>query len=111
MVAICDHLEGLKFSTVLPHAFTEHGVLQAANVINSPKENQVSIQVIRIFNNIREIALTNLDIKTKLRELEEKMDSKFASSDQSFKAVFETLNHILYPPEKPKRIGFVRGEN
>ena len=36
VVTNCDHLEKLKFSKVLPHAFTEHGAIQAANVLASP---------------------------------------------------------------------------
>ena len=36
VVTNCDHLEKLKFSRVLPHAFTEHGAIQAANVLASP---------------------------------------------------------------------------
>ncbi len=37
MVANCDHLKNLKFSKALPHAFTEHGALMAANVLNRPQ--------------------------------------------------------------------------
>jgi len=37
VVANCDHLARLKFSRTLPYAFTEHGALMAANVLNSPE--------------------------------------------------------------------------
>ena len=37
VVANCDHLARLKFSPVLPRAFTEHGAIMAANVLNSPR--------------------------------------------------------------------------
>lgn len=46
VVAICDHLKTLKFSPVLPYAFTEHGAIMAATVLNSPRAIQVSIYVI-----------------------------------------------------------------
>jgi len=36
VVAICDHLQQLKYSPALPYAFTEHGAIMAANVLNSP---------------------------------------------------------------------------
>lgn len=36
VVANCDHLSGLRFSKSLPYAFTEHGALMAAKVLNSP---------------------------------------------------------------------------
>ncbi|MCF7675197.1 MAG: ORF6N domain-containing protein [Akkermansiaceae bacterium] len=37
VVTICDHLSRLEFSKSLPYAFTEHGALMAANVLNSPE--------------------------------------------------------------------------
>lgn len=36
VITNCDHLRNLEFSKALPHAFTEHGALMAANVLNSP---------------------------------------------------------------------------
>lgn len=35
VVANCDHLAKLKFSPVLPHAFTEHGAIMVASVLNT----------------------------------------------------------------------------
>ena len=37
VIANCDHLDKLKFSKSLPYAFTEHGAIMAASVLNSPK--------------------------------------------------------------------------
>jgi len=37
VVANCDHLQRLKFSPVLPHAFTEHGAIMAATVLNTSR--------------------------------------------------------------------------
>lgn len=45
VVANCDHLKALKFSKALPQVFTEHGVLMAANVLNSPKAAEMSVFV------------------------------------------------------------------
>ena len=47
VVANCDHLRRLKFSPVLPRAFTEHGAIMAANVLNSPRAVQMSVFVAR----------------------------------------------------------------
>ena len=44
VVANCDHLARLKFSPVLPRAFTEHGAIMAANVLNSPRAAQMSVE-------------------------------------------------------------------
>jgi len=46
VVAICDHLRNLKFSHVLPNAFTEHGAIMAATVLNTSRAIQVSIYVV-----------------------------------------------------------------
>ena len=37
VVANCDHLQRLKFSPTMPFAFTEHGALMAASVLNTPR--------------------------------------------------------------------------
>ena len=46
VVANCDHLQNLKFSKALPHAFTEHGALMAANVLNSAEAVKMSVFII-----------------------------------------------------------------
>ncbi|MFZ3116635.1 MAG: ORF6N domain-containing protein [Syntrophales bacterium] len=54
VVANCDHLKNLKYSHTLPYAFTEHGAVMLASVLNSPAAIDVSIQVVRTFNRLRE---------------------------------------------------------
>lgn len=54
MVTNCDHLARLKFSPVLPHAFTEHGAIMAATVVNSPQAVAMSVYVVRAFIRMRE---------------------------------------------------------
>ena len=49
VVANCDHLERLKFSTILPRAFTEHGAIMAANVRKSRRAAHMSVFVVRAF--------------------------------------------------------------
>src|SRR5437879_1065979 len=49
VVTICDHLRKLKFSPVLPYAFTEHGAIMAATVLNSRQAVQMSLFVVRAF--------------------------------------------------------------
>ena len=46
MVANCDHLRNLKFSPVLPNAFTEHGAIMAATVLNASRAFQLSIYAV-----------------------------------------------------------------
>jgi hypothetical protein len=49
VVANCDHLSRLKFSSVLPMAFTEHGAIMAASVLNSARAVEMSVFVVRAF--------------------------------------------------------------
>ncbi len=104
VVANCDHLIKLKFSPYLPYAFSEHGALMLANVLNSPKAVQVSVQIVRTFIRLREILTTHKDLARKLEEMEKKYD-------QQFKVVFEAIRQLITAPDslqdKPKRqIGF-----
>ena len=57
VVANCDHLIKLKYSTTLPYAFTEHGVVMAANLLHSEKAVDTSIFIVRSFIKMRQGAL------------------------------------------------------
>lgn len=59
----------------LPHAFTEHGVIMAANVLNSPRAVQMSVFVVRAFVRLRQLVTTHKEIATKLGKLERKVAS------------------------------------
>jgi phage regulator Rha-like protein len=87
----------------LPYAFTEQGVAMLSSVLKSKRAVQVNIQIMRAFVKLREILSTHKELAQKLKELELKMDSH----DQQIQAIFEAINQLLTPPEKPKRkIGF-----
>jgi len=103
VVANCDHLKNLKFSPYLPYAFTEHGALMLANVLNSEKAVRVSVQIVRTFVRLREILSTHKELAQKLAELERKIEKH----DTQIQAIFEALRRLMQPEEKPKRqIGF-----
>jgi len=100
VVTNCDHLKRLRFSPTLPHAFTEHGAIMLATILNSPVAVQASIQIVRAFVKLREILATHKDLARKLNEMEKKYDAQF-------KAVFDTIRQLMTPPEtKRQRIGF-----
>jgi len=104
VVANCDHLKRLRFSPNLPHAFTEHGAIMLASVLNSPIAVQASIHVVRAFVRLRQILASNADLARKLDTLEKKYDAQF-------KVVFEAIRQLMIPPEtKRKKIGFLRDE-
>jgi uncharacterized membrane protein len=104
-----DHLQNLKFSRTNPYAFTEHGALMAANVLNSAKAVEVSVQIVEVFVKMRRLALSVDEIARKVRSLER----KFVEHDDHFKVVFEAIRQLMAPPpEKPKRrIGFKSDED
>jgi len=89
----------------LPRAFTEHGALMAASVLNSPKAVEMSILVVRTFVRLRQLLATNRQLAAKLDELERKL----AAHDKNIVALFQTVRSLMAVPEKPKRrIGFNR---
>lgn len=107
LVANCDHLIRLKYSPVMPNAFTEHGAIMLAAVLNSQKAIEMSLFVVRAFIRLREIISTHKELAQKLKELELKIDSH----DQHIQAIFEFINQLIAPPEKPKRkMGFTINE-
>ena len=115
VVANCDHLGKLKFSKASPYAFTEHGAIQAANVLASSQAVEMGIYVVRAFVHLRQAAGIHADLAKRLAELEQKTDT-VAMQQQSFsqttrtqlKEVFDALRQLMVPPDPPKRpIGFV----
>jgi hypothetical protein len=119
VVANCDHLHKLKFSKALPYAFTEHGAIQAANVLASPRAVEMGIYVVRAFVRLKEAANSHADLAKRLAELEEKTEGLALSHDTfsrntraQLKQVFDALRELMTPPEPPKRpIGFVTPED
>ena len=99
-----------------PRAFTEHGALMAANLLNSPHAVEVSVYVVRAFVRLRETVAQNEDLVAKLAELERKTESlalrhdAFAASTRmQLKQVFEAIRELMVPPAPKKLpIGFVR---
>ncbi len=55
VVANCDHLSKLKYSSTLPYAFTEHGAIMAASVLNTIRAAEVSVFVVRAFAELKPV--------------------------------------------------------
>src|SRR5258706_9944600 len=85
-------------------AFTEHGALMAANVLNSPRAIEVSIYVIRAFLRMREMAANHKELGAKLDELERKL----TSHDRAIAGIVETIRQMVSMPDsKRDQISFV----
>ncbi len=119
VVANCDHLAKLKFSKVLPFAFTEHGAIQAANVLASSQAVEMGIFVVRAFVRKRELTSVHADLAKRLSELEQKTEGLALTHDtfsrntrNQLKQLIEAVNQLMAPPDPPKRpIGFVNPED
>lgn len=112
VVAFCDHLKKLRFSSVLPLAFSEHGAVMAANVLNSRVAIEASILVVRAFIHAREILAEHLELKRRLESLERKVARGFEDNEQELNAIRFTLQQLMLPPDETakKLIGFGRGK-
>ena len=89
----------------IPYAFTEHGAIMAATILNSPKAVEMSIFVVRAFVKLREIASGNKELVRKLKELE----NKYEKHDKDIKAIIDAIRQLMSQPEKIKRkIGFIK---
>ncbi|MCL4400539.1 ORF6N domain-containing protein [Candidatus Parvarchaeota archaeon] len=104
VVANCDHLKNLKFSYNLPYAFTEHGAIMVANILNSKRAIEASIYVVRAFIKLRGMLLTNKELSHKLSELERKV----GLHDEAIRSLVIAIKELMTPPEpKHRKIGFL----
>lgn len=84
----------------LPFAFTKHGAIMLANVLNSKVAVQASIQVVRAFVRLKELAVAHRGLWEKINAMEKKYDAQF-------KAVFDAIRQMMFPDKKSgKMIGF-----
>ena len=88
-----------------PHAFTEHGAIMLASVLNSPIAVQASVFVVRAFVRMRSII-------AEYSKLAERVDALELTCDAKFRKVFDAIRSLILQPEKDNRqIGFVRTKN
>src|SRR5215831_12388406 len=94
----------------LPYAFTEHGALQAANVLRSKRAVQMGVFVIRAFVKMREALRGTPELARKLTGLEKKLTARLDVHEAAIVEVLQEVMQILNPPPLPeperKEIGF-----
>ena len=88
-----------------PHAFTEHGAIMAATVLNSSKAVAMSVYVVRAFIRMREQFVANTVILKRLAEI----DKTLLQHDASLRDIYRKLLPLLQlaPQPSKRRIGFV----
>jgi len=96
--------EGRGGRRYIPRAFTEHGALMAASVLNSDRAISMSVYVIRAFIEIREQIAANATILKRLAEI----DNTLLIHDASLRDIYKKLMPLLAqpPPAPRKQIGF-----
>ena len=92
----------------LPYAFTEHGAIMAATVLNSPEAVKMSVFVVRAFVQMREQLAANTAILKRLAEI----DKSILEHDKALSVIWRQIQPLLSPPPAPPkpRIGFHREE-
>jgi hypothetical protein len=96
--------QNIKF---LPYAFTEHGAIMAAAILNSPRAVEMSIYVVRAFVRLRELIGSNKDFARRLDQLEARIEKKLAIHDDAIAAMLSAIRQLMNPPPPRRRgIGF-----
>ncbi len=108
VVAKCDHLSKLKYSSTLPYAFTEHGALMAASVLSTQRAVEMSVFVVRAFVGMRQAIAQHKELAKRLALLERHL----ADHDSKILTLLEAVKQLMAPSEVPRtrRIGFQKEE-
>lgn len=86
-----------------PFAFTEHGAIMAASVLNSPRAVQMSVFVVRAFVRLREMLASNRELAERVGEL----DKRLQTHDVAIRQILDAIKRLMQPPAKPRHsIGF-----
>jgi len=87
----------------LPYAFTEHGAIMAATILNSKRAIEMSVFVVSAFVRLRETMAANRKIAGKLQELETRLEKH----DTAIQDIIDAIKELMAPEEPPRRkIGF-----
>jgi hypothetical protein len=87
-----------------PFAFTEHGAIMAASILNSKRAVDMSIHVVRAFVQLRALLASNKEIAKRLDALEARVTRKFAKQDEVIVEMVKAIRKLMKPIE-PKRRG------
>jgi len=91
----------------LPYAFTEHGAIMAATILNSPRAVEMSVYVVRAFVQLRELLSSNKELARRFAQLEARLNKKLATHDAAITAILCAIRELMNPtPPKRRSIGF-----
>jgi hypothetical protein len=90
-----------------PYAFTEHGAIMAATILNSPRAIEMSVYVVRAFVQLRELLSSNKELARRFAQLEARLDKKLAEHDEAIAAILSAIRQLMHSPAPKRRpIGF-----
>ena len=93
-----------------PYAFTEHGAIMAANVLNSPRAVQMSVFVVRAFLKMRALLGDKRELAKQLAALEKELKQRLDIHEAAIVTILQRVMDIIDPPSLPPqpkpRIGF-----
>lgn len=103
LVTNWHRFDSLKHSSVLPLAFTEHGVAMLAGVLHSERAIKISVMIINEFVRLRRLVHANKELALRLAQLERKI----VTHDDSINSILDAMHNLIEEPLEPKRqIGF-----
>ncbi|MFY9701183.1 MAG: ORF6N domain-containing protein [Terriglobales bacterium] len=87
----------------LPYAFTEHGAIMVATVLNTERAVKMSVFVVRAFVRLREILAANRELADKIEDLEDHLQAH----DGAIQEILQVIKRLMQPPSKRRsKIGF-----
>ena len=96
----------------VPFAFTEHGAIMVANVLNSRRAVQMSVFVVRAFVKMRQTFAENKELAAKLAELERTLTARLDGHEKAIVHILDEIKKLMEPPPEPeperRQIGFLR---
>ncbi|MCV6606836.1 MAG: ORF6N domain-containing protein [Campylobacterales bacterium] len=107
VVAKCDHLKGLKFSSTLPRVFTEQGVYMLATILKSKIAIEVNISIMRTFTKLKNQSVPYFDIIKRLEKLEANDKETRELLSKVVQVVSDMQSIQDEARENTRRIGFV----
>ena len=99
-IVILKRGHNIKF---LPYAFTEHGAMMAANVLNSPRAAQMSVFVVRAFVRMRALLAGDRQLAGELAALEKRLTDRMDVHESAIVEVLRRVMLLLDPPPPPPR--------
>ena len=94
-----------------PYAFTEHGAIMAANVLNSRRAVQMSVFVVRAFLKMRALLGDKRELAKQLAALEKELKQRLDIHEAAIVTILQRVMDIIDPPSPPvapdkPKIGF-----